>query len=169
MRLGSTPRSIRRAMRYVITRVLPEPAPASTSRGPSLCSTASRCGGLSCIERANASRRDRACRCATLRLASFRFANERAPARELVRFGGGLVAPLAGDARETHRNPRFVPRRQRDALEVQLEHARRLDAAHRSEALDGVAANPGIELENLLVRQSRVGLRDRRELAIRPD
>ena len=34
------------AMRYVSTRVLPEPAPASTSRGPSMHSTASRCAGF---------------------------------------------------------------------------------------------------------------------------
>ena len=31
-------------MRYVSTRVLPEPAPASTSSGPSMVTTASRCG-----------------------------------------------------------------------------------------------------------------------------
>ena len=35
------------AMRNVSTRVLPEPAPASTSSGPSVVSTASRCAGLS--------------------------------------------------------------------------------------------------------------------------
>ena len=34
-------------MRCVSTRVLPEPAPARTSSGPSPCTTASRCGGLS--------------------------------------------------------------------------------------------------------------------------
>ena len=34
------------AIRWVSTRVLPEPAPASTSSGPSACVTASRCGGL---------------------------------------------------------------------------------------------------------------------------
>src|SRR5213592_4217563 len=37
---------IRWATRYVSTRVLPEPAPAMTSRGPSVARTASRCGGL---------------------------------------------------------------------------------------------------------------------------
>ena len=36
--------SMRFAMRYVSTRVLPEPAPASTSSGPSMVTTASRCG-----------------------------------------------------------------------------------------------------------------------------
>src|SRR2546421_2908644 len=35
-------------MRCVITRVLPDPAPARISRGPSLCCTASHWGGLSC-------------------------------------------------------------------------------------------------------------------------
>src|SRR4051794_15908805 len=34
------------AMRWVSTRVLPEPAPARISSGPSPCSTASRCGGF---------------------------------------------------------------------------------------------------------------------------
>jgi hypothetical protein len=34
-------------MRVVSTRVLPVPAPASTSTGPSSVSTASRCSGLS--------------------------------------------------------------------------------------------------------------------------
>jgi len=35
------------AIRYVITRVLPLPAPARMSTGPSVVSTASRCCGLS--------------------------------------------------------------------------------------------------------------------------
>ena len=43
---GRVPRSTRRAMRWVITRVLPLPAPARTRRGPSPCSTAARCAGL---------------------------------------------------------------------------------------------------------------------------
>src|SRR5688572_2672424 len=34
-------------MRKVMTRVLPEPAPARMSNGPVVCSTASRCSGLS--------------------------------------------------------------------------------------------------------------------------
>ena len=38
---------IRWAMRWVMTRVLPLPAPARTSRGPSACSTASRWRGFS--------------------------------------------------------------------------------------------------------------------------
>src|SRR3954452_17658463 len=44
---GFTPSAlIRCATRYVSTRVLPEPAPAMTSSGPSVVSAASRCGGL---------------------------------------------------------------------------------------------------------------------------
>ncbi len=44
---GFTPTAeIRCATRWVSTRVLPEPAPAITSNGPSVCSTASRCGGF---------------------------------------------------------------------------------------------------------------------------
>src|SRR6185437_8168286 len=35
-------------MRYVITRVLPLPAPARINTGPSTVSTASRCCGFSC-------------------------------------------------------------------------------------------------------------------------
>src|SRR3954451_9501763 len=34
------------AIRWVRTRILPDPAPASTSSGPSGCVTASRCGGV---------------------------------------------------------------------------------------------------------------------------
>ena len=45
---GWTPRAARRwAMRWVSTRVLPEPAPATMSSGPPSWSTASRCCGLS--------------------------------------------------------------------------------------------------------------------------
>src|SRR5205085_5336504 len=44
---GADPDSIRWATRWVRTRVLPDPAPATTSIGPSVCTTASRCWGLS--------------------------------------------------------------------------------------------------------------------------
>src|SRR5919206_2387504 len=44
---GSTPHAASRcATRYVSTRVLPEPAPATTSSGPSVVTTASRCAGF---------------------------------------------------------------------------------------------------------------------------
>ena len=46
-RAGRGPGSRIWAMRVVSTRVLPVPAPASTSSGPSSVSTASRCSGLS--------------------------------------------------------------------------------------------------------------------------
>ena len=41
------PEPTRCAMRWVMTRVLPEPAPARISTGPSVCSTAARCSGFS--------------------------------------------------------------------------------------------------------------------------
>src|SRR3954470_13477310 len=41
------------AIRCVSTRVLPEPAPARTSRGPSGCVTASRCGGFNPASRSS--------------------------------------------------------------------------------------------------------------------
>ncbi len=44
---GGTPSAISWAIRQVITRVLPEPAPASTRSGPRVCITASFCSGLS--------------------------------------------------------------------------------------------------------------------------
>ncbi len=44
---GETPSSIRWAMRCVSTRVLPEPAPATTSSGPSVWITASPWAGFS--------------------------------------------------------------------------------------------------------------------------
>ena len=44
---GFTPiAEVRCATRWVSTRVLPEPAPAITSSGPSVCSTASRWAGI---------------------------------------------------------------------------------------------------------------------------
>src|SRR5271165_6914255 len=49
MESGDTPaRSMRCAMRYVMTRVLPLPAPASIRTGPLAVSTASRCCGFNC-------------------------------------------------------------------------------------------------------------------------
>src|SRR5882757_5825333 len=47
MASAGTPLAIRFAMRCVIARVLPLPAPARISTGPSVVSTASRCCGLS--------------------------------------------------------------------------------------------------------------------------
>src|SRR4051812_26099823 len=44
---GLTPFSIRCAIRKVMTRVLPVPAPARINTGPSVVWTAARCGGLS--------------------------------------------------------------------------------------------------------------------------
>ena len=44
---AGTPLASSRAIRAVITRVFPEPAPAKTSNGPSSCSTAARCCALS--------------------------------------------------------------------------------------------------------------------------
>ena len=47
MESGATPFSwISHAMRLVMTRVLPEPAPARMSSGPSVVSTAARCSGF---------------------------------------------------------------------------------------------------------------------------
>ncbi len=43
---GGMPCSASQAMRRVITRVLPLPAPASTSSGPPGCVTASRCASF---------------------------------------------------------------------------------------------------------------------------
>src|SRR5271154_2439423 len=40
-------------MRCTMTRVLPEPAPASTRSGPSVCVTACRCSGLSFSRRSS--------------------------------------------------------------------------------------------------------------------
>jgi len=51
-------------------------------------------------------------------------------------------------------------------LECELEHLDRLDAAHRAEALEGMAADPAIDLADLLVGKSRVGLGERDERAV---
>src|SRR5438105_2611351 len=47
MALAGTPFSSRCTTRCAMTRVLPDPAPASTSTAPSVCSTAARCWGFS--------------------------------------------------------------------------------------------------------------------------
>src|ERR1700709_1338235 len=44
--VGGTPSWMRWAMRWVSTRVLPEPAPATTSSGPPRCTTASSWSGF---------------------------------------------------------------------------------------------------------------------------
>src|SRR5579872_7004235 len=52
MESGATPRwSISQAMRWVMTRVLPDPAPARINTAPSTASTASRCWGFSLSRR----------------------------------------------------------------------------------------------------------------------
>ena len=54
---SGTPSASSRAMRWVITRVLPLPGPARISRGPSRCSTASRWASVS-PSRKSVKRRD---------------------------------------------------------------------------------------------------------------
>ena len=49
--VGACPWASRYAMRWVTTFVLPDPAPASTSTGPSVVSTARRCSGFSLSRR----------------------------------------------------------------------------------------------------------------------
>jgi hypothetical protein len=46
MHSGGMPWEIRKATRIVITRVLPLPAPAKISNGPSVVRTADSCSGL---------------------------------------------------------------------------------------------------------------------------
>jgi hypothetical protein len=57
---GSTPMDTRYAIRVVITRVFPVPAPASTSSGPSVVDAASRCEGFRASRRAALPGRGRA-------------------------------------------------------------------------------------------------------------
>ncbi len=52
---GTRSTSVSQAMRWVSTRVLPEPAPASTSSGPGGALTASRWAGLSASSRCETS------------------------------------------------------------------------------------------------------------------
>src|SRR3990172_1299070 len=87
--LGWTPRTPRsQAIRWAMTRVLPLPAPASTSSGPSPAVTASRCGGFR--------GRRSASRSSTTRL------YRRAPARLLDGDGLREVAGLVHVAAEAH-------------------------------------------------------------------
>src|SRR6266545_8134466 len=85
-----------------------------------------------------------------------------------IRLAKRLVLAPARDAREAQRDARLVPRRTRDALERDLEHVMRLDGAHGAELLYRVRANPAVHLDELLVGQTGVSLRDGNELALVP-
>ena len=101
MASGATPPSpIRRATRWVSTRVLPLPAPASTSSGPSPWRTASRCGGLSPETRSGTDGSYR------------RFAADPRPRGELA-LGLGCMGCRTSMARPTGREHCHRPRRAR--------------------------------------------------------
>ena len=96
-------------MRYVITRVLPEPAPASTSSGPPPWLAASRCGGLS-LPRSTTERR-------TLRISTRdRQRSSYAPRR------GSLRRARRRAARTRSRGFRIV-RKDRSRLHRAIHHA----------------------------------------------
>ena len=65
----------------------------------------------------------------------------------------GLSAADPQHAREAHRDAALVARAPVDALEAELEHHRRLDAAHRTELLERGAPDRAIDVAKLFVGQ----------------
>src|SRR5687768_11399481 len=88
---------------------------------------------------------------------------------QCVRLARGLVLSPPQHPGKSHGDARLVARRGRDRFEAELEDVHRLDVPYRPKALAGVAANPAIELGDLVVGQSGVSLRDRHERALVPD
>src|SRR5882762_2046448 len=88
---------------------------------------------------------------------------------ERVGVGGFLVGAPAGDARKAHRHSAAVAGALGDALEVELEDVRGIDRAYRTEAFEGVLADPPVELVDLLVGEAGIGLRHRDQLALIPE
>src|SRR5262249_36759484 len=72
-----------------------------------------------------------------------------------VGFARRLVPAQPADAGKAHGEPRLVPRRTLQSLEGDLKHQALgglvHDLSHRAEALDGVAADEAIDLDQLLV------------------
>src|SRR5205085_6681872 len=89
--------------------------------------------------------------------------------REIVGFARRLVPADAVDARETHGDAGFVPRRVLQSFESNFEHQPKILAgahgAHRTEALDRVVAHESIEFAQLLVGEAEVRLAHRRQRA----
>src|SRR5688572_21212372 len=89
--------------------------------------------------------------------------------RQAVRVPRRLVLAHAQHPRETHRDPRLVPRRALDAFEPQFEDQLRLHRAHGAEALERVLADEGVDLADLLVGESGVRLGEGHELLALPE
>src|SRR5271166_6338861 len=162
--LGATPRwSIRCAIRYVMTRVLPLPAPASISTGPVAVSTASRCWGFNC-ERYDKSgflgcgvRR-------SIRLASAGGRRTHQPARLAVLAGAVLAQKLPRvDAVLVAVVPGEADTVLADGLNIggprqRLEHGQR--PRHR---LQRIARLPPVFLALVLAKRARAGVAQKHE------
>src|SRR5579872_251303 len=86
-----------------------------------------------------------------------------------VGFFSLLIVPPAGHPWKAHCDSGAVPRALLDAFERQLEDQLRLDGAHRPELLDRVPPHEGIHFADLVVAESRIGLRERHQLPVVPD
>src|SRR5262245_26789943 len=85
---------------------------------------------------------------------------------QTVGLGGGLVPADAVDPRKTHGNAGFVTGRGLDRVKGHLQHQGGADGADRTEALDGVVTDEAVELQQLLVGETGIGLAHRHELVL---
>src|SRR5918997_7052773 len=90
------PSEIRWAMRWVRTRVLPDPAPATTSSGPSPCVTASACSGFSPASSSWARRCSRSAVASALDIAGSRYRQGLTPSGDLGDTGGVTTTDPTG-------------------------------------------------------------------------
>src|SRR5712691_195590 len=78
-----------------------------------------------------------------------------------------LVPAQPIDAGKAHGEPRLVPGRALQALEGDLEHQPLVglmhDLAHRTEAVDGIAAHEAVDLDELLIGKAEIGFADRNQ------
>src|SRR5271169_1878862 len=84
---------------------------------------------------------------------------------ERVGFRDRLVVAPAQHAGKADGDAALVALARRDALEAKLEHLRRCEASNRTEGLERGAADDRVHLADFLVRQARIGLGERHQLA----
>src|SRR4051812_31321990 len=77
--------------------------------------------------------------------------------RHSVGLSRRFVDPYPADAREAHRQPGLVPAARMDRIERDFQDQALLDLADRSEALDGVPADPAVEPAQFLVGEAEIG------------
>src|SRR6185437_14321775 len=92
--------------------------------------------------------------------------DQRLKRRKLISLNCRLVGSDSTDSWETHGKPRFVTRALVDRIERDFEHERLFDLAHRTEALDRVAADPAVEPFQLVIGEAEIGLADGEQFTV---